>query len=434
MRLKNEKSYELESVFDFGKICNWDRKEIYCCNPEYELYIKNHEKAIDNWLNSKISQPKYPVSTIECEKCQYSNKELGVFVGNASDMVISRTLRGTIPVPLKGRKKIWLDNVNQKKLETALKEISPDIEELFISGSPGLSDLSFIEKYEKLKIIRLWWNNKADKLWDFKKTPNIEFLNLSDFNHISDILPLQAADKLRYLVITSETGALSTLKPLRMLSNLEYLKTYVKIADRDIRPIIALPKLKYYECQINIFDVEAYAMFEARRPDVDVNFFNGAQDDWDENDTSMWFAGKGQGFIESGEKAKYIKQMAKYAALKEKYKTEDFVPVLKAASKFSPIESWRQALAEGINLHTEKEIDEIERILTDYANRISAGISKGQVKNLLKETINKITVFNDDTSFIETEERQEIYDYLSSFFNQKWYDELEEILTECADW
>ena len=437
MRLKYEIVSELESVFNFGKICNWDREKSYCCNPEYKIYEKKCIKAIEDWekTNSKSFNPKYPPATIQCEKCKYSNRELGMFEGNASDMVISRTLSGTIPVPLEGKKKIWLDNINQKKLELALKEIDPDINELFISGSPGLSDLSFLEKFEKLKTVSLWWNNKADRLWDFSKTPNIEYLSLTDFNRISDISPMQTADKLRYLIITSENGILSTLKPIEKLSNLEYLKTYIKIADRDIRPVIALSKLKYFECQINIIDVEAYAMFEARRPDVGVNFFNGAQDDWDENtnNTSMWFAGKGQGYLHSGEKAKYLKQMEKYSALKEKYKTIDFVPILKSAQTNSPIDGWRQTLTDEIGLHTKEEIDEIETIFIDYANRMTVGVSKGPAKNILKDTIKKITEFNERTQFIETEERQEIFDFLSSFFKEKWYDEFEGLLSE-TDW
>ena len=57
-------------------------------------------------------------------------------------------------------------------------------------------------------------------------------------------------------------------------------------------------------------------------------------------------------------------------------------------------------------------------------------ISKNQAKNILRDTLKKIEFFNETTDFIETEESQEIYDYISSYFKARWYDELEEILSE----
>lgn len=56
-------------------------------------------------------------------------------------------------------------------------------------------------------------------------------------------------------------------------------------------------------------------------------------------------------------------------------------------------------------------------------------ISKNQAKNILRDTLRKIERFNEKTSFVETEEREEIYDFISSCFKEKWYEELEEILS-----
>ena len=47
----------------------------------------------------------------------------------------------------------------------------------------------------------------------------------------------------------------------------------------------------------------------------------------------------------------------------------------------------------------------------------------------MRDTLKKLERFNEKTGFIETEEREQIYDYLSSCFKDKWYDELEEILS-----
>lgn len=77
-----------------------------------------------------------------------------------------------------------------------------------------------------------------------------------------------------------------------------------------------------------------------------------------------------------------------------------------------------------------EEIDEIDKILKKYVNLMTNSLSKSQAKNILRDTLKKLERFNEKTGFFETEEREQIYDYLSSCFKDKWYDELEEILSE----
>ena len=436
MRLKHSiKRQYYSAVQIWNNACKYEGQG--CCYPETEEYSKECSKLWAAWhkAGSRGKLPVMPPETIECEKCKYADLTLGRYQGRASQMTISRHIGGTIPVPLNGRKKVWLDNVNQKQLNSVLHNISPDLEVFAISGSPSISDLTFLERFSKLKNVYIWWNNKTETLWDISKTPEIEFLRLSDINRLSDISQLQNAKKLRYLDISHGTGSLSSIKPLENHPSLEFMILYMTVADLDIRPLITIPKLKYLDIQSNIFDIEAYAMFEARRPDVETTFFEGigGEDFEKEFGSLVCLVGKRQGLAEIKDKIKQKKHQEKYLPLKQQYLTVDFVPILKSSKVTSPVEGWRAALADGIEIHTKEQLDEIEKILTDYANRMTSGIPKGHAKTLLKETIKKITAFNERTDFIETEERQEIYDYLSSFINQKWYDEFEELLSE-ADW
>lgn len=163
-----------------------------------------------------------------------------------------------------------------------------------------------------------------------------------------------------------------------------------------------------------------------------VNFYNGTSEDWNENDKNnidyILFAGKNQGSTSYSNKEKYDRQQKKYLELKEKYREYDFVPSpTPKTGNFA--EMWRNSLADGTSVHTEEEIDEIESILKNYANLMTNSISKNQAKNILRDTLRKIERFNEKTSFVETEEREEIYDFISSCFKEKWYEELEEILS-----
>ena len=439
MRLKWEQLKEFEYFPNKVDPCQRERGTV-CLHPQYGAYYQRCEKIADErrkWYKADMSgiEPKYPPPDFNCEDCEYADKELGMFNGDASGMTASDLGIKGIPVPLKGRKRVRLYNVNQKMLSIALKEINPDIEFFMLGGSPGIGDFSFLERFKKLKTVRLNWSNKADKLWNFSKTPDIEELSLCSFNRLSDVSQLRDARKLRHLTIDSDAGIVSGIQSLRCLERLEYLRLYTKVADKNILPIIALPSLKYFDCLVDIFDVESYAMFEARRPEIDINFVDGIQGEFDalKPEQGYWLAGKGQGYIKYGQDEKYKKFSDKYNAAKQRYLTEDYIPVIQLSQSGSPVEGWRQILADGIELHTAEQIDEIERIFTDYVNRTAASASKGQAKNVLKDAIKKITEVNGRTQFIETEESQEIYDYLSSFFKEKWYDEFEELLAD-VDW
>ncbi len=436
MRLTDEQSRKMNSVFELHKICLWNRSVSACCDPEYENYQKRHSERLDQWMNSpdKTPYPKDEPAKVQCENCKYSEKTIGVYAGNASDMVISRTLRGTIPVPLKGKKIVWLDNVNQKQFDAVLKEIDPDIEAFYLSGSPGLRDFSFLENFRNLKTVFLWWNNKATQLWDLSKTPEVTSLLLCDCNRLTDISSLKYAKKLQHLRIYSETGIINGVDPIRDLPALTDLFLYIQVANKDIRPIIQTKALKYFNCRTDIFDIDGYAMFEARRPDVFVNFYNGTTGDFDESDKDkngyILFAGKKQGGVAHSGKEKYEKQLKKYSELKEKYRNTDFIPS-SAPKGVNLANIWQKALAE--TSLTAEETCKMQRLFNDYANLMTNCTSKRQAKNILTNTLEKIRFFNEKTDFIETEERQQIYDYLSSCFKERWYDELEEILSE-ADW
>lgn len=434
MRLTYKQCEENNLVFDLPKICFWDKSQSSCCNPQHACNVREHKTFIGKWLSSlkRASFDKNP-AMVKCEDCKYCDKTIGVFVGNASDRVVPRVLPGTVPVPMNGKKKIWLDNVNQKQIDAISNDICSDIEEIYISGSPSISDFSFLEKFSNLRKVAIWWNNKATQLWDLSKTPQITCLALLDVNRMTDISLLKHAKSLKYLQLTSEKGIVSSVDPIQHLTSLVGLKLCVSVADKEIRPIIQAVNLKYFSCGFDCFDMDSYAMFEVKRPDVFVNFFNGVSDDWNEafqcNDGIILFAGKGQGFCDRSNKQKYDKKVTKYLALKEKYTHCDYVPT-SSLENVSLVERWRSELADDMCVHTSQEIDQIETILKDYSTLMGSCKSKSQAKNILKDTLKKLESFNESTGFIETEEGQDLYDYISSLFKDNWYDELEEILSD----
>lgn len=329
MRLKFSIVQQYNSVLDFWQnACSYNGQQDRtgrCCDPEVDKYQKTCRELWQKWRSagSKGKLPIIPPPTVECEKCRYADRTLGVFQGSASLRTISRTVEGTIPVPLKGCKKIWLDNVNQKQLESALNDVDSDIEAFAITGSPNINDLTFLERFPYLKYVYIWWNTKVSELWDITKTPDIEFLRLDAIKNLSDISKLENARKLRYLKIYAGEASIKSLKPLENHPALEFLSLHRMIADPNMRYLINIPNLKYFECQFNLFDIDAYAAFEAKRPEVDTNFWEGISNYENDQSSLVGLVGKRQGLAENSNNAKQKKHKEKYLSIKQKYSTTD---------------------------------------------------------------------------------------------------------------
>lgn len=330
MRLKYSIMEEYLSIINFWqKACNYEGKSSClkgrCCNPKTNEYQNRCAEIRREWHDAggigKL--PVMPLPTVECEKCEYTDLTLGAYEGSASLRTINRHVEGTIPVPLKGRKKVWLDNVDQKQLESVLNAVDFDIEAFALTGSPTIRDFSFGESFPNLKYAYIWWNNNATHLWDITKTPNLEYLYLERINSLSDISQLQNAKNLRYLFIYGGND-ISSLQPLEHHPSLQFIVLYRLIADTDLRPLITIPNLRYLNCHPNIFNIEDYAMFEAKRPDVDTNFWEGIEGYADKpNQYFTQLVGRRQRLVKPDDYVRQEKHKQKYLAIKEKFLSID---------------------------------------------------------------------------------------------------------------
>lgn len=322
MRLKYSVVQQYRAVFNFWQSsCGYKGR---CCDPASKAYKDECDELWSAWhkAGGKGKYPVMPPPTVECEKCAFADLTVGSYQGNASLRTISRHAEGTVPVPVKGRKKVWLDNVNQKQLDGILDEIDPNIEAFAITGSPTVNDFDFLERFSALKCVYIWWNTRAVRLWDISKTPDLEFLQLDAVNRIADVSPLKNAEKLRYFGVYGGGSVIEGLKQLNNHPSLEYISLLQRVADTDLRPLINIPNLKYLDCLFNLFDIDAYAMFEAERPDVDTNFWEGLSDyefDKPVSGYSVGLVGKRHGIAEIRDVAKQEKHKKKYLSVKQKY-------------------------------------------------------------------------------------------------------------------
>ena len=329
MRLKYATYLQYMETLDFWRdSCRYEDKSVYkkvhCCNPKVAEYQEQNSQLWQEWCAAgRKGKPPILPPTVECEKCEYANLSLGKYDGESSSRPITGHVEGTIPVPLKGRKKVWIHNVNQKLLESILDEIDNDIEAFALTGSPKIEDFSFLERFHDLKLVNIWWNNKAAALWDMSKTPNLEYLYLRAITNLTDISQIANAKKLRCLFLYAGNENIQSLRPFENHPALEFVVLLRPLADTNLRSLIDVPNLKYLNCHVRLFDINAYAEFEAKRPDVDTNFWEGVEGFAETNYSSYYvqLVGSRQRTVKPDDYEKQEKHRQKYLAIKQKYLT-----------------------------------------------------------------------------------------------------------------
>lgn len=174
-------------------------------------------------------------------------------------------------------KKVWILSLPSSVLEEVLPLLSPRFLSIY---NVQVKDLSFLEKLEKCQTLFLEWNNKADQLWDFKKTQQITSLAIRDFPKIIDLESFADAVHLKNLSIEGgidKPMKIQSLKPLASLKNLKTLRlANVKVQDNSLGHLKELRKLKNLWVS-NQFSTEEFAKLSVEMPKVNCSRFKHSE-------------------------------------------------------------------------------------------------------------------------------------------------------------
>ncbi len=138
---------------------------------------------------------------------------------------------------------------------------------------PRLEDLSPLEDLPQLKYVAFYWNQRATRLWDFRRTPALVGLCFEDFSRLSRLDDLAHATMLAELEFGNAISAKfqpETLEPLAALTGLRSLAFNAKtIRDGRIQPLGALTGLEEFSTSKRLFTSEQLAWLRARLPRTD---------------------------------------------------------------------------------------------------------------------------------------------------------------------
>lgn len=253
---KYEKKY-------FEKRCRYEiRQELKC--DEY-FYQKTDGASL------------YEEYCLRCKSCENFYQNCGLYFSSGEYTDDFEKQVAAAAVHLK----------NQKELEEFVGRCSPRLKAVYLGGR--FEDLTCLEKFYDLELAYLY-PPRVKKLWNMKKTPSFQCLEIEGGKNITDLSGLSEARALRYFQISPITSQINpnrveSFAPLACLPELEEVVLSGTIPlDGEISPFISLPKLKRMWVSPNLFSVQEYARFEALKflfdGDEEYGIFKNGDVEW----------------------------------------------------------------------------------------------------------------------------------------------------------
>jgi hypothetical protein len=167
---------------------------------------------------------------------------------------------------------ISISGLDQSTLEYLVVKHGARLEAIEFWKCPRLSNLSPLEDIPRLQAVSLYWNQKAERLWDFSRNPLLRALRFTDFTKLNTLDDLARATALSELEFGGEIDnkfVLESLDPLQDLGQLRELSFGArKIQDGRIEPLAKLVDLRSLNFGIGLFTTPQIAWLKSRLRDT----------------------------------------------------------------------------------------------------------------------------------------------------------------------
>lgn len=167
--------------------------------------------------------------------------------------------------------KLECRNLTQEAFEYLADKFGRQIKFLNLNVCQNIGDFSPLEKFTSLEFFRVYWNTKAEKLWDTSKTQNIKSIKMLDFSKLHD---LSGAENLENLKMFSFGNFMSEYTAANSYNcfantNVEFLcYSGNKLLDNDLSFLHSMPELETFDFNTNCFTTEQVAWIAANFPDL----------------------------------------------------------------------------------------------------------------------------------------------------------------------
>jgi hypothetical protein len=170
-----------------------------------------------------------------------------------------------------GATALRVSGLDQKMFEALVSGYGGRFTAIHFWKCPRIQDLSPLESLPHLRLVSFYWNQRADRLWDLGRTPDLTGLRFHDFTRLHDLGDLVRGSSLVELDFGDavwDTLVVETLEPLASLPGLRSLKLSAKkIEDGRVEPLGHLQQLGSLAFSSKQFTMRQVAWLRARLPE-----------------------------------------------------------------------------------------------------------------------------------------------------------------------
>lgn len=164
-----------------------------------------------------------------------------------------------------------ISGLDQATFERLVSEHGARFSALSFWKCPRIEDWGPLESLPHVRLVSVFWNQRASRLWDFARTPELRGLRLYDFTRLHDLADLARASSLVELEIGDavwDSLVVTSLEPLAALSGLTSLSLSARrIEDGRVEPLGNLQQLEALSFPAKQFTMRQVAWLRARLPE-----------------------------------------------------------------------------------------------------------------------------------------------------------------------
>ncbi len=166
-------------------------------------------------------------------------------------------------------KKLSIAGLDQNLFNYFIENYAHTFTVISFKACKRVKDFSKMEELSNIESVEIFWNQKAENLWDFSKTLKLKSLKINSIKKLSDFGQIENGKLLKYIrVIDNNTfnidNKIKSLRPFIGCENLEEFMFYSNIIDKDISPLKDLKKIKKITFAENQFTTEQIAWLKAQ--------------------------------------------------------------------------------------------------------------------------------------------------------------------------
>lgn len=217
-----------------------------------------------------------------------------------------------------GTSALRVSGLDQATFEALVAGYGDRLSALHLWKCPRIQDLSPLEALPRLRLVSIYWNQRAVRLWDFRRTPHLSGLRFHDFTRLHDLGDLGRASSLLELDFGDavwDTLVVQTLEPLTALAGLRSLRLSAKkIEDGRVEPLGGLHQLTSLAFSPKQFTTRQVAWLRARLPE---SLVSEALEPLRRYDKPLTFDGKQRDVLLVGKRKPFLNSVADEARIRK---------------------------------------------------------------------------------------------------------------------